>query len=184
MAKPPKKTRTEPGLGATSALRIDSAEMRRVRESFREDPAPESARGRIRDSVRREDPDEPMPSRPERRATATWEKEPTTGTRRKSGSAATAGSAGSGRPPLSVDDVGTAAVKLAARAPRRESAPQLLATRGMIAKAPIDTRTAFVLSLVDGRNSVDAIVDMAGMPAEEVKAILARLARLGLVSLP
>lgn len=84
---------------------------------------------------------------------------------------------------MTVDEVGTAAVKLA-RTTRRETAPKVLASRALIAKAPIDTRAAFVLSLVDGRNTVDAIIDMAGMPEDEVRAILGRVARLGLISLP
>lgn len=84
---------------------------------------------------------------------------------------------------MTVDEVGVAAVKLA-RTSRRETAPKLLASRALIAKAPIDTRAAFVLSLVDGRNTVDAIVDMSGMVEGEVKAILARLSRLGLIALP
>ncbi len=84
------------------------------------------------------------------------------------------------RSPVTVDDVGPLAVKLARGL--RESAPKLVASRTMIARAPLDTRAAFVLSLVDGRNSTTAIVDMAGMPEEEVKAILDRLARLGLIT--
>ncbi|MBX3208982.1 MAG: hypothetical protein KF764_28375 [Labilithrix sp.] len=189
MPKPPtNKTRTQPGLGSSNGLpRMDSAEMKRVRDTFRgEDapastPAPEStpAPRRVRDSVRREEDPEPASvpprsDRPSARKTASWEPEATTGTRRKARSA---------RPPVTVDDVGAAAVKLA-RTTRRESAPKLLASRALIAKAPIDTRAAFVLSLIDGRNTVDAIVDMSGMPEDEVKAILDRLARLGLIALP
>ncbi len=180
---------------------MDSAEMKRVRESFRshpDEPVPESrdaSRPRLRDSVRREDPDDapiqtkesvsPNPPRASLtpgqaprsnppRKTASWEPEAPTGTRRK---------ARSGRPPVTVDEVGIGAVKLA-RKSVRESAPKLVASRGMIAKAPIDTRAAFVLSLVDGRNTMGAIVDMSGMLEDEVKAILERLARLGLISLP
>jgi hypothetical protein len=251
--KPPNKTKTRPGLGEGNFPRMDSAEMKRVRDSFRreeavpestesvrprvrdsvrrEDPEPEprgareavreetagSVRPRLRDSVRREDPEDepeattPEPSatesgrprlrdsvrredpnddgtvtpatarsdRPNSRRTASWESEPTTGTRRKSGSPAVR----SGRPPVTVDEVGTAAVKLA-RTSLRDSAPKVIASRTTIAKAPIDTRAAFVLSLVDGRNTVEALVDMAGMPEEEVRGILSRLARLGLISLP
>ena len=199
MAKPPtNKTRTQPGLGSSSGLpRMDSSEMKRVRESFRrDDPAPISAgsRGtppepsstrasstvppkRLRDSVRREEDPEPSPAptsdRPSSRKPS-WQPEAQTGTRRRERS---------NRPPVTVDEVGAAAVKIA-RSSRRESAPKLLASRALIAKAPIDTRAAFVLSLVDGRNSVDAIIDMSGMLEDEVKAILARLARLGLISLP
>lgn len=84
---------------------------------------------------------------------------------------------------MTIDDVGPAAVKLAAKG-RRESAPKLLGTRAMIAKAPIDHRAAFLLSLVDGKNAVADLVDMSGMEAAEVHAMLDRLARLGLVQLP
>lgn len=211
--KPPtNKTKTEPGLGSGGGMpRMDSAEMKRVRESFRshpDEPVPESrdaSRPRLRDSVRREDPDDapiqtkesispnpprasltpgqtprsdgsfpPKPRSNPPRKTASWEPEAPTGTRRKQRS---------GRPPVTVDEVGIGAVKLA-RKSVRESAPKLVASRGMIAKAPIDTRAAFVLSLVDGRNTMGAIVDMSGMLEDEVKAILERLARLGLISLP
>ncbi len=193
--KPPNKSKTEPGLGQGTGNipRMDSAEMKRVRDSFRAyeeetSPAPPPAAPgkRLRDSIRREDPDEPdaasRPTSEERistervsRKSASFEDaEPGTGMRRKERS---------GRPPVTVDEVGAAAVKLA-RTTRRDSAPKPIGSRAMIAKAPIDTRAAFVLSLVDGRNTMDAIIDMSGMLEEEVKPILERLARLGLISLP
>jgi hypothetical protein len=190
MPKPPSnKTRTQPGLGSNTGLpRMDSSEMKRVRDSFREDSAPTSSpppRRSIRDSVRREEDADPAPipsdrpglrdpadRSPSRRA-ASWEPEAQTGTRRKQRS---------GRPPVTVDEVGATAVKIARTT--RQTAPKLVASRGIIAKAPIDTRAAFVLSLVDGRNTVDAIIDMSGMLEDEVKTILGRLARLGLISLP
>ncbi len=87
------------------------------------------------------------------------------------------------RPPVSVDEVGAAAVKLA-RTGRHEIAPRVAASRQRISKAPIDTRAAFVLALVDDRNTIDAIIDMSGMVEDEVRAILERLIRLGLISLP
>ena len=158
--------------------------MKRVRDSFRrEEPAPAPISTvpprRLRDSVRREEDPEPSQpprsDRPTARRTASWEPEAPTGTRVRRER--------SNRPPVTVDDVGAAAVKLA-RTTRRDSAPKLLASRAVIAKAPIDTRAAFVLSLVDGRNTASAIVDMSGMLEDEVKAILERLARLGLISLP
>lgn len=182
MAKTPSnKTKTQPGLGSNNGLpRMDSAEMKRVRDSFRRDDGGTSSSvppKRLRDSVRREEDPDPTPvrsDRPTARRTASWEPEAPTGTRKRERTS---------RPPVTVDEVGVAAVKLA-RGTRRESAPKLLASRALIAKAPIDTRAAFVLSLVDGRNSVNAIVDMSGMLEDEVKAILERLARLGLISLP
>lgn len=182
MAKTPSnKTKTQPGLGSNNGLpRMDSTEMKRVRDSFRRDDGGTSSSvppKRLRDSVRREEDPDPTPvrsDRPTARRTASWEPEAPTGTRKRERTS---------RPPVTVDEVGVAAVKLA-RGTRRESAPKLLASRALIAKAPIDTRAAFVLSLVDGRNSVNAIVDMSGMLEDEVKAILERLARLGLISLP
>lgn len=285
MSNPPKKTRTQPGLGeggADAVPRLNSAEMERVRRSTPEDAAPFSStsvtsgadrtpppaglaeRPRLRDSVRREDPDEPVIAReeevfkprpsvrqqpvaarqsvrqpavglrdsvrrdtqeprptesvrprirdsvrredpedpggaireeqvslrpksgaPPRRSSlssARFPPERDTGTRAKPSTAPTAPTPRS-RPPVTVDEVGATALKIA-RSTRREGAPKLIASRAIVAKAPIDTRSAFVLSLVDGRNTVDAIVDMAGMPADEVKTILERLARLGLIELP
>jgi hypothetical protein len=86
------------------------------------------------------------------------------------------------RPPVRVDDVGDRAVAIASKVVR-SSAPRLLKTRGELTHAPIDPRDAFVLSLLDGRTNVAAIVDTSGMPADEVVATLERLARLGIVSM-
>ncbi len=87
---------------------------------------------------------------------------------------------------MRVDDVGDAAVAIASRAAHvlEPSPPTLLKSRDELAGAPIDSRDAFVLSLVDGKMSISAIVDMAGMPPGDVAAILDRLARLGILSLP
>lgn len=209
--KPPNKTSTQPGLGqggGDALPRMDSAEMKRVRRSMQESPEPARAttppaavRPRLRDSVRREDPDDPpvepaaasvrprlrdsvrredpddVPPAPSSRGR--FATEAPTGTRRKEDDAKGSG----GRAAVTVDKVGAAAVKLA-RTTRRDTAPKLVASRAIIAKAPIDTRSAFVLSLVDGQNTVESLLDMAGMPEAEVRAILDRLARLGLISLP
>ncbi len=92
------------------------------------------------------------------------------------------------RPPLRVDDVGDVAVLLGARHSRDKRAlvpaPKLLKSRRELASAPIDHRDAFVLSLIDGRTSLQGIVDMAGMPDAEVHGILQRMADLGIVQLP
>lgn len=170
------KTRTRPGLGESEGVpRIDTGQVRRARpESSPADPALRATGRNVRASLRREEDPEPASVRSDRPSarTPSWEPEATTGTRRRRPS----------RPAVRVDDVGPAAVKLARS--RRSAAPRLIAPRAKVAKAPIDSRAAFVLSLVDGRNTVDALVDMAAMPEEEVREILARLARLGLISLP
>lgn len=82
------------------------------------------------------------------------------------------------RPAIRVD------VAVAIAAPAVEtSAPKLLATRASLTAAPVDSRDAFLISLVDGRTPFPAIVDASGMPDADVKAILERLACLGLVAL-
>jgi hypothetical protein len=165
----------------SGSLRRDSSEMKRARDGLpSEAPAPTSTSApvHVRDSGRPDDEAAPASSLRFEGPTVTqppsWEPEAPTGTRPKERSV---------RPAVSVDDVGAAAVKIASTTPR-QSAPKLIASRATIAKAPIDTRTAFVLSLVDGRNSVEAIIDMSGMRADEVNTILARLGRLGLITLP
>jgi hypothetical protein len=159
---------------------MDSAEMKRVQETLLREAAAPPSTTTPRPPITRREEDDPAPDRalqsdrPSAPRVESWPVEAPTGTRRKERSH---------RPPVTVDDVGPAAVKIA-NTTRRESAPKVIASRATIAKAPIDTRTAFVLSLVDARNTVEAIIDMSGMRADEVNTILARLARLGLITLP
>lgn len=87
------------------------------------------------------------------------------------------------RPPVRIDDVGDVAVAIASRAVP-SFAPKLLKSRDELTSAPIDHRDAFVISLVDGKMSVAAIIDAAAMPREEVAAILERLVQLGIIALP
>ncbi len=169
-----KKKNTHPGLGDGAQgkgplPRFDSASIERVkmsqRETVKEEETPEPAKSK-RTTTRsfESDPPEKRPS---------WEPEAPTGTRRKSKQS---------RPPVQVDDVGRTAVRIAGA--RRESAPKLLASRAMLARAPIDSRAAFLLSMIDGNNTIESLVDATGMSPEEVRSTLERCARLGLVELP
>src|SRR5690349_19057274 len=118
---PHKPKKTEPGLGIP---RIDTAEVSRVQGPASDGFVPESTGSRrLRDTLRREeDGDAEQP--PSRRA----EKSP--------------------RPaPVTVDKVGDGAVKLARGA--RKNAPHRVTSKVAIEKAPLDTRSAFLLSLVD-----------------------------------
>ncbi|MBX3230149.1 MAG: hypothetical protein KIT84_25050 [Labilithrix sp.] len=169
--QPPKKTATRPGLGMDPEDRIprlESAELEKARAAALKPEAitpPPSSRAR----VPREDEDEPPRSqRYGQRTTASWGDEAPSGPR--------------SRKPLAVDSVGPAATRIARGT--RQTAPKVVATKSMISNAPLDSRTAFILSLVDGSSDVPAIVDAAGMPADEVIGVLARLARLGLISVP
>lgn len=84
---------------------------------------------------------------------------------------------------LRVDEVGSVAVMIAAKTVW-PSAPVLLKTRAELTHAPLDHRDAFVISLIDGKLSVPALVDVSGMAANEITDILTRLAHLGIISLP
>ncbi len=173
---PPKKTPTQPGLGRTdesippavpsvvpgSGMRASTEPpARRPRESIhREEEPATTAEGQGGDRATG------VSGRTS--TTIAWGDEAPTGTRPKA------------RPNM-VDKVGDTAVRIARTT--HQGAPKPLASSATVAAAPIDSRAAFVLSLVDGRNNEGTIVDMSGMPEEEVHAILARLARLGLIAL-
>lgn len=92
------------------------------------------------------------------------------------------------RVPVRVDEVGDVAVAIAAKHGRSgravAAAAPKLRPRRELEDLPIGHRDAFVLSLIDGKTSVEVIVDLAAMPACEVLAILDRMAALGVVSLP
>ncbi len=174
---PPKKTPTQPGLGRADEsippsvpsmvpgsgmrasteppIRAPRPSVRREEDPSLDDAAPPSDRGGAGGSSKGSN-------------TISWGVEPSTGSRPKA------------RPHLT-DKVGDTAVRIARTT--HQGAPKLLASSTTIAAAPIDSRAAFLLSLVDGRNNEGTIVDMSGMPEEEVHAILARLARLGLIAL-
>lgn len=85
------------------------------------------------------------------------------------------------RKSVRIDEVGDGVFEYSA-APD-EVRPRMLKERKALAGAPIDHRDAFVLSLIDGRITVATLVDVAGMPEPELRTILARLARLGIIAL-
>ena len=60
--------------------------------------------------------------------------------------------------------------------------PKLLKSKAEIAAAPIDHRAGFLLAHIDGVTTVAGLVDICGMPEEEVQQILERLRRLGIVA--
>lgn len=89
---------------------------------------------------------------------------------------------GTPRPsPVRVDDVGGAAMKLASRG-RPSSAPRLAKAKLDASKAPLDSQSAYVLSLIDGMLTVEGLADITGIPADRVTQIIDRLQRLGFVA--
>lgn len=88
-----------------------------------------------------------------------------------------------GRSAISVDHIPPSArhvdaVNLAGRA-----VPRITKTKPEIAAAPIDHRAGFLLAHIDGKTSVQGLVDIAGMPEDEVHETLERLRRLGIVAI-
>jgi hypothetical protein len=85
------------------------------------------------------------------------------------------------RPSIREDDVG-AAMKADAVRGTGQTIPKLLKSKAEIAAAPIDHRAGFLLAHIDGVTSVAALVDICGMPEDELDEILDRLRRLGIVA--
>ena len=63
------------------------------------------------------------------------------------------------------------------------SVPWLIATHEELLALPLDGRAGFVLSLIDGRCTVEMILDIAGLPEDEAIDILDRLRLLGVIEL-
>ncbi len=61
--------------------------------------------------------------------------------------------------------------------------PWLVVTHEELRRLPLDSRAGFVVSLIDGRCTVEMLLDVAGLPEDEVIALLAQLARLGAIEL-
>jgi hypothetical protein len=71
----------------------------------------------------------------------------------------------------------------------RSSQPMLLRTPIVIMKdaelrsTPLDGRSGFLVSLIDGVTSVESLIDLSGMPAEQMLAVLEDLRRHRIVDL-
>lgn len=61
--------------------------------------------------------------------------------------------------------------------------PSLAVTAQGLRGLPLDSRTAYLLSLVDGQCSVETIIDICEMNREEALDLLARLLQLGAIEL-
>lgn len=61
--------------------------------------------------------------------------------------------------------------------------PWLLMTFDQVKHLPIDPRVGFIVSFIDGRGTVEMIIDMAGLPRTVTLRILAKLLALGAIEL-
>ena len=61
--------------------------------------------------------------------------------------------------------------------------PWLIVTHEQLLGLPLDSRAAFILSLIDGRCTVEMVLDMASMDEDEAIDILGNLLRLRVIEL-
>ena len=66
---------------------------------------------------------------------------------------------------------------------RPHSVPWLVMTYDQLRALPLDARAGFVLSRIDGRCTVEMIVDMTALPEDDTIGILGRLLELGAIEL-
>jgi hypothetical protein len=61
--------------------------------------------------------------------------------------------------------------------------PRLAVTAEGLHLLPLDSRAAYLLSLMDGRYTLETILDVCDMPRDEAVAILRHLLELGVIEL-
>ena len=61
--------------------------------------------------------------------------------------------------------------------------PWLIMTLDQVKTMPLDSRAGLVLSLVDGRSTIEMILDVSGIREDEAIGILARMLELGVIEL-
>ena len=81
------------------------------------------------------------------------------------------------------DHVGDVHVSEDAGALLRRTLPRVVLSPSQVAAAPLDHREGFLLAHVDSKTTVQALIDISGLPDDEVLASLQRLRRLGIITL-
>jgi len=61
--------------------------------------------------------------------------------------------------------------------------PWLIVTLDEVRELPLDPRAGLLLSLMDGRSTVEMILDMVGLPEDEAIAVLAKMVELEVIEL-
>jgi hypothetical protein len=61
--------------------------------------------------------------------------------------------------------------------------PWMVITYDQVQRLPLDSRAGFVISLIDGKCTVEMILDISGMPEDETLDILRALEQLGAIEL-
>jgi len=60
--------------------------------------------------------------------------------------------------------------------------PYLAVSQGELTLLPLDHREGFIVSRVDGRSTIDTILDVCAMPADEALEILESLVERGIIA--
>jgi hypothetical protein len=66
--------------------------------------------------------------------------------------------------------------------PPLEAVPWLMLSHDDVLKLALDHREGFLLSLIDGRTSVETLLELAAMPRKEVLRVLARWLAMGVIT--
>jgi hypothetical protein len=61
--------------------------------------------------------------------------------------------------------------------------PWLVVTHEELRRLPLDSRAGFLVSLIDGRCTVEMLLDIATLPEDDVISMLGHLVRLGAIEL-
>jgi hypothetical protein len=69
------------------------------------------------------------------------------------------------------------------RPPSLEAIPWLMLSHVQVMDLELDHREGFLLSLIDGRTTVELLIEIAAMPKRDVLRILARWLAMGVIVL-
>ena len=67
--------------------------------------------------------------------------------------------------------------------PSLASVPRLVLAQDDVMRLALDHREGFLLSLIDGRTTVETLLELAAMPRKEVLRLLARWLAMGVIKL-
>ncbi len=67
--------------------------------------------------------------------------------------------------------------------PSLDATPWLMLSHADVMKLELDHREGFLLSLIDGRTTVELLIELAAMPRADVLRILARWLAMGVIEL-
>lgn len=162
----PKRRKTAPGLGCTTPNAGPQSDSRIAVPQLPRESKPPPKRRTTRDIAMSF-----VPAEPANASNGFATNEATTGVKRKRPT----------REALQIDEVPVSTRKIAL--PRMVTVVPRIINAALINKAPLDSRDAFVLQLIDGTLSLSDLADVSGVSKADIEGILARLVRLGIITM-